>query len=99
MSTDIVHEIIVNALAETVFDALATERGLKGWWTTNTQSSGSKQGATASFGFYNKKMTLKMLYDKAERGLRLAWACVDGPDVWRGTTVAFDLAAADAGPR
>ncbi len=94
--TDIIHEITVNAPADTVFDAIATEAGLKGWWTTDARASG-RMGGTASFGFYKKKMTLDMRYDALERGKRLQWSVTGGPDVWRGTAVSFDLEPAEEG--
>ena len=38
-----------------------------------------------------------MQYDELSPAKRLQWKCVEGPDEWTGTTIAFDLAPGENG--
>ncbi len=93
---EILHEITVQASAEKIFDAITTQEGLKSWWTVDTMADPVK-GGDARLGFYNRAVTFHMQYDELNQPKRLKWNCVEGPDEWAGTTIAFDLAAADDG--
>ena len=44
------HQIRIEAAPETVYAAVATQAGLRGWWTADTKTDG-KVGGKAEFGF------------------------------------------------
>jgi uncharacterized protein YndB with AHSA1/START domain len=49
---DIKHQISIQAAPEKVYAALATQTGLRGWWTADTKAD-EKTGGNAEFGFEN----------------------------------------------
>src|SRR5512142_10347 len=81
---DILHRVGINAQPEQVFAALATLRGVKGWWVTNAAGDAS-QGGNIDFGFCNMQVI------EAKPGVLVHWRCTRGPDEWSGTEVVFQL--------
>ena len=93
---EILHEITVQAAPDKIFEAITTEHGLKSWWTVDTMAD-PVEGGDARMGFYNRAVTFHMKYDELSPAKRLQWNCVEGPEEWTGTTIAFDLAPAENG--
>jgi uncharacterized protein YndB with AHSA1/START domain len=86
---DILHKVDTKSPANDTYRALSTLDGLAGWWTTTTKGNPSK-GGTIEFRFgSNGGFDMKVL--EAEPGKRVLWQVVDGPDVWIGTKISFDL--------
>jgi uncharacterized protein YndB with AHSA1/START domain len=81
---DIHHRVGINAKPETVFTALTTLDGVRGWWVSSATGE-AQLGGTIDFGF------CKMKVAAAEPGRRVRWICTSGPDEWVGTEVTFDL--------
>jgi uncharacterized protein YndB with AHSA1/START domain len=99
---DIVHELTIAAPPEKVFEAVTTQEGLAGWWTHDATAS-PEVGSVATFGFAADGTTtrLSMRIDELEGPELVHWACVDGPDEWVGTAVAFrveGVAGGGSGP-
>lgn len=83
---------ICPAPRERVFDAVATMRGLRGWWTpivTGTPASGGE----LQFGFEGLDELIVMRVDTMTRPSQVHWTCLlhTGAPDWVGTTVTFDL--------
>jgi uncharacterized protein YndB with AHSA1/START domain len=85
---DIVHRIGIEAPAGKVYDALTTQEGLSGWWTTNVKAQ-PKVGATIEFRFPDSGPDFKVV--DLIPGKKVKWQCSAGPDEWTGTDVTFDL--------
>jgi uncharacterized protein YndB with AHSA1/START domain len=86
---DIVPRIGIRATPRKVYAALTEQKGLAGWWTSNTNAS-PKAGALLQFRFDDQggnDMTVVRLV----RGKRILWRCVNGAKEWIGTRVMFDL--------
>ena len=81
---DILHRIGIDAEPQTVFAALTTLEGVRGWWVSTATGSAEK-GGTIDFGF------CKMLVVAAEPGKLVRWRCTDGAPEWVGTEVSFRL--------
>lgn len=91
---DILHRIGIQAPPAEVYEALATVRGLAGWWTTAT-SGDPREGGVVTLRFHDP--------DGAEVGsfdLRVAelvpeqqvrWRVEGGPAEWVGTEISFAL--------
>jgi uncharacterized protein YndB with AHSA1/START domain len=91
---DIIHRIGIRAPAAKVYDAVATARGVAGWWTretTGTAGAGGKVNARfhkdgKEIGWTDFTMT------RLEPAREVHWRILDGPPEWVGTDVTFELA-------
>ena len=87
----------VAAPAAKVYEAITTEKGLKGWWTT-TCEAGTGVGSRATFRFgptHNIMLTDKLAPDR-----EVVWNCLEQhhqaaglsrKDEWAGTRIKFRL--------
>ncbi|HRP54794.1 SRPBCC domain-containing protein [Agriterribacter sp.] len=85
----IYHRLLIEAPAETVYEALTTQKGLQGWWTPETIAK-PEPGSIARFAFgasYFKEMKIEELkpYSKVK------WLCLRAQEEWIGTTLSFEL--------
>lgn len=85
----IYHRLLIEAPAETVYEALTTQKGLQGWWTPETIAK-PEVGSIARFAFgpdYFKEMKIEELkpYSKVK------WLCLKAQEEWIGTTLSFEL--------
>lgn len=85
----ICHRLLIEAPAETVYEALTTQKGLQGWWTPDTTAK-PEPGSISRFSFgpdYFKEMKIEELkpYSKVK------WLCLKGYEEWIGTTLVFEL--------
>lgn len=91
---DILHRIGIKAPADQVYEAVATARGVAGWWsrdTTTTDAAGS--GMRARFLGQDGKelgsMDFQLTTPESKREVR--WHFTDGPPEWIGTQATFEL--------
>jgi hypothetical protein len=86
---DILHKIDIKSSPNDTSRALSTLEGLAGWWTRTTKGNPNK-GGTIEFRFgEHGGFDMKVL--ELEPGKRVLWQVVDGPDVWIGTKISFEL--------
>lgn len=87
----IIHFVRIHAAPATVYQALTTEKGLAGWWSTVVRVEGGVGGAIAFrfAGDFNPEMEVTRL----EPGNRVEWRYVAGHDNWRDNTFLFDVGA------
>jgi uncharacterized protein YndB with AHSA1/START domain len=90
-------EVEIAAAATAVFEAITTEKGLKGWWTT-TCETGTGVGSKSTFRFgktYNVMKTVKLVPNQ-----EVVWQCeaqhhesaeLKRKDEWAGTMVKFQI--------
>lgn len=89
---DYTRTMTLSASCETVFDALATVEGSRGWWTSLVSGS-AETGGDLRFAFEGVKGHVLMHVDRATRPHSVQWTCVENtilPD-WVGTVIVFDL--------
>ena len=89
------HEINIGSDRETVFKALVTREGLRGWWTADVEAR-PEVGSKAVFGFFDRETVFTMNIDKISSNL-IEWTCVDGPKEWIGTKQIWELEEMDTG--
>lgn len=86
----ILHTVDIRAAApEKVFEALTTEKGLAGWWTTTVHAD-VRLGGVVDFEFgatFNPDMEITEL----EAPRLLAWKCVGGHEPWIDNTFRFTI--------
>ena len=86
----IIHAFRIHASAAKVFDALTTENGLSGWWSTAVQIDTATGTVHFRFtGDFNPQM--KML--ERHPGKHVVWKCVGGHANWDENTFSFNLSA------
>nr|WP_294948528.1 SRPBCC domain-containing protein [uncultured Mucilaginibacter sp.] len=83
------HALIIEATAQTVYDAITSQEGLSAWWTPDTEAN-KQVNSTLRFHFgagYFKEMVLIA----AEPFEPVKWSCIKGADEWVGTNLSFKL--------
>jgi uncharacterized protein YndB with AHSA1/START domain len=91
MPTSLIHCIGIAAPAETIYEAITTEDGIRAWWTTDVKL-GTRVGDAAVFGFFNHSTVFEMRIEALTPLALVRWRCTGGtsPD-WVGTTQEFVL--------
>ncbi|MDX2185396.1 MAG: SRPBCC domain-containing protein [Opitutaceae bacterium] len=90
---DITHRIGIRASIARVQSAVASVKGVAGWWTTDT-SGEYALGQNLTMRFANPegqelgRMVFKVTRMEARK---VEWQCLEGPAEWVGTFVTFDL--------
>jgi len=87
---DINHQIAVDASPDAVYAALATQRGLASWWTSDVKAD-KKTGGTAEFGFMKHQVVFRMKIDELVPGKRVVWSCLGDQPEWTGTTLTWTM--------
>jgi uncharacterized protein YndB with AHSA1/START domain len=88
---EIRHQIPLNATPEKVYAALATEAGLRSWWTADAEADAAV-GGKAEFGFGKRQVIFRMRIDTLEPGKEVVWTCQGDQADWKGTTLAWRIA-------
>jgi uncharacterized protein YndB with AHSA1/START domain len=91
---EIKHQIPINATPDKVYGALATETGLKSWWTADTRAD-QKAGGKAEFGFDNRGMVFRMNIEELSPGKRVVWSCHGDHPEWDGTRLIWNISEED----
>ena len=91
---DIRHRIGVEAPIEEVYRGVATRDGLSGWWTRDVTGE-SEVGSTLAFSFGGPEPAAIMEVTELTPPRRVRWLCAEGPDEWKGTTLAYELKEED----
>ena len=71
---EIKHQINVKAAPEKVYAAIATQAGLRSWWTADA-NAGQTVGGRAEFGFDKRGTVFRMKIEKLDPGKRVVWSC------------------------
>jgi uncharacterized protein YndB with AHSA1/START domain len=93
---EILMQVDVSADRAAVWEALTTEQGITGWWTTRAEVP-SGVGGVLRLHFPDAPMTWDLRVDRARPPEELVWHCVGGPPQWVGTEVSFGLTPATEG--
>ncbi len=86
----------VEAEPKTVYENVATSRGVNGWWSNHTEGPDGV-GSTMKIAFPDAPMTFDFEVVEDYAGERVAWRCLAGPPEWIGTVLSFDIHSDDDG--
>jgi len=92
---DIIHRVGIKAPISKVYEAVATTKGVAGWWTEETTGT-SKQGGSVDVRFLSPSgqpigsMNMEVIALAPDK--QVHWRVRSGPDEWIGTDITFDLA-------
>ncbi len=85
----ILHTVDVRAGCSAVYDALVSESGLAGWWSTQVDADTSA-GGLVRFTFI-PIFTPVMRITSLEEAKHVEWTCIGGHEPWEGSTFRFDI--------
>lgn len=85
----IIHSVLIHAAPPKVYQALTTEEGLSGWWTTKVAVE-SGVGGMVRFTFHGD-FHPHMKQTELEQNRRVRWTCVDGHGNWQDNHFSFHL--------
>jgi uncharacterized protein YndB with AHSA1/START domain len=91
---DIHHQIPIEASPEKVYAALATQAGLRGWWTADARAD-EEVGGKAEFGFEKRAIVFRMIIEKLDPGQQVIWNCHGDHPEWDGTTLTWKISRED----
>ena len=89
----IIHAVQIRTPPTKVYEALTTERGLSGWWTTKVTVDG-REGGIIDFVFH-ADFHPKMKQTTLIPGRLVEWLCVGGHDNWQDNTFQFAVESRD----
>jgi uncharacterized protein YndB with AHSA1/START domain len=87
---DLKHQIPIQAAPENVFAAIATQGGMRSWWTADTQME-ERVGGHAEFGFEKRQMVFKMTIEKLDPSKQVVMSCYGDHPEWNGTSLTWTL--------
>jgi uncharacterized protein YndB with AHSA1/START domain len=93
---DLKHMIPINAAPEKVYAAVATQAGMRGWWTADTQMD-EKIGGKAEFGFDRREAVFRMTIDRLVPSNTVVMSCQGDEPEWAGTTLDWTIEPAPEG--
>ena len=86
---DIVHDLVIRAARERVFEAVSQPAGLDQWWTH--RSSGQPAPGSEYELWFTPEYDWRAVVTRCEPATRFELRVTKADDDWRGTTVAFAL--------
>lgn len=89
----IIHTVHIHATLSEVFEALTTEKGVTGWWTTEAKLEPG-EGNLIKFRFMDV-FSPRMRQVRLEKESLVEWKCEGGHDNWRDNTFTFELREKD----
>ena len=92
---DIRHRVCISAPLGSVYEAVATPKGISEWWTRDGVRGESNEGARLQFFFGQPEPAAVMEVARLSPDEQVRWNCVEGADEWVGTTLTFDFTATD----
>jgi uncharacterized protein YndB with AHSA1/START domain len=96
LMADLKFIVPINAGADRVYTAVATQAGMRTWWTADTQME-EKVGGKAEFGFEKRAVVFRMTIDRLDPGRCVVMKCHGDQPEWNGTTLQWDIAKAEDG--
>ena len=93
---DLTHMVPIGAAPAKVYAAVATQAGMRGWWTADTQME-EKVGGKAEFGFDRREAVFRMTVETLDPAHRVVLRCHGDAPEWAGTTLAWTVEPAPEG--
>jgi uncharacterized protein YndB with AHSA1/START domain len=94
--TDLKFIVPINADPDKVYAAVATQTGMRTWWTADTQME-EAVGGKAEFGFEKRITIFRMTIEKLAPGRCVIMKCHGDQLEWNGTTLRWDIAGNEDG--
>lgn len=85
----IAHRISISAPPAHVHELVATTDGIAAWWTGRPVDGAAATGARFAVYFGDATRPAAVFEVETDTPERVVWRCVDGPDDWHDTRIAF----------
>jgi uncharacterized protein YndB with AHSA1/START domain len=85
---DIMHTLKIQTLPDRAYQAITTAERIRNWWTRDA-SLDPEVGGCGEFGFYDRRLVVKVLIDELEPQARVKWRVTNS--AWPGNVVEFEL--------
>lgn len=93
---DLRHIVAISAPPETVYAMVATQAGMRSWWTADTEME-ERVGGSAAFGFDRRTVIFRMTVATLDPPCRVVLRCHGDQPEWSGTTLSFDVSKDEEG--
>jgi uncharacterized protein YndB with AHSA1/START domain len=94
--SEIMHQIPIKATPAKVYAAIATQAGLRGWWTADSTAD-EKVGGKAEFGFDNRRTVFRMRIEQLDQDKRVVWSCHGDFPEWEDTILTWEVSPQNDG--
>jgi len=91
---DLKHQVPIDASPAKVYAAVATQNGMRNWWTADTNMD-EKTGGKAEFGFDRRSMVFRMEIKKLDSGKQVVMQCLGDHPEWAGTVLTWTIGKED----
>ena len=91
---DLRHLVAINATPDKVYAALATQVGMRSWWTADTRMD-ETVGGKAEFRFEQGRVVFRMTIDNLDPSVGVIMRCHGDQPEWTGTTLTWDIIKGD----
>lgn len=88
---EILHRVSISAPRSEVHDLIATTEGIERWWTGRTVDGGTGVGERLTLYFSRADRPAAVMEVLEDAPEEVVWRCVEGPEDWRETRIAFRL--------
>jgi uncharacterized protein YndB with AHSA1/START domain len=90
---DIKHNLVIKASVNTVYNAVATQNGINGWWSKDCkvgEAVGEK--SILNFDKQGKIVTMGFLTKELVPNKKVVWECIEnGNPAWLGTKIITEI--------
>ncbi len=90
---DITHKLKINAAAQLIYNAVATNEGINGWWSKDCKV-GEVEGGNSLLKFDKQGTIVEMGFKTIalSPGKKVVWECTqNGNPAWLGTKICTDI--------
>lgn len=87
---DSLHQVEIHANKADVYNALTTNTGIRGWWTSDCEMT-TTEGGLCQFFFNDRSTHFTMRAQKLLPEQRIFWVCEEGPKEWKQTELWWEI--------
>jgi uncharacterized protein YndB with AHSA1/START domain len=91
---DLLHQILIRAAPERVYEAVTAQEALCKWWTGDVVAEPTV-GSIAEFGFSNRATLFRMRIDELMPAKRVVWTCLGDWPEWKDTRLTWEITPGD----
>ncbi len=95
------HELSIKATPTTVYQAVATQAGVTGWWSKDCVV-GEQEGESSALKFVKEGNVVEMGFrtQTLQPNEKVVWVCTENPNpAWLGTEIITEISAAPGGSK
>jgi len=87
-------KVTVNTTLQTVYNAITSQKGIEGWWATNTTVA-TEVGGVSKMIFNKEGQIFEMEFRIDElKDNRILWTCISNTNpTWVNSNISFDLSS------